>query len=155
MKDEDTWNQHIAQYVADMAAAVDTVGTDRQFQSTGLGEITVGGGVYGWKIDQSSEIRQLTEELANRTVTTREPVYKSRGVTTENNGFGYTYVEIDLSRQHLWPVSYTHLICIREMIQLGCDELYSEFTEKHRRFLGEFNQKIEILEEESRKDRCV
>lgn len=43
-------------------------------------------------------------------------------------------------------------ICIREMIQLGCDELYSEFTEKHRRFLGEFNQKIEILEEESRKD---
>ena len=102
VRDEDTWNQHIAQYVADMAAAVDTVGTDRQFQSTGLGEITVGGGVYGWKIDQSSEIRQLTEELANRTVTTREPVYKSREVTTENNGFGYTYVEIDLSRQHLW-----------------------------------------------------
>ena len=88
-------------YVYPMAA-VDTVGTDRQFSATGLGTITVGGGVYGWQIDQDSEVAQLTQELENQTVTEREPVYSSREVSTENNGFGNSYVEIDLSRQHLW-----------------------------------------------------
>ena len=54
-KDDTVWNQNITQYVANLAAAVDTVGTDRQFSATGLGTITVGGGVYGWQIDQDSE----------------------------------------------------------------------------------------------------
>lgn len=101
-KDDTVWNQNITQYVANLAAAVDTVGTDRQFSATGLGTITVGGGVYGWQIDQDSEVAQLTQELENQTVTEREPVYSSREVSTENNGFGNSYVEIDLSRQHLW-----------------------------------------------------
>ena len=101
-KDDTVWNQKIAQYVADLASAVDTVGKDRQFEATGLGTVTVGGGVYGWQIDQKKEVAQLTEELAGQVVTEREPVYSSREVSAENNGLGNSYVEIDLSRQHLW-----------------------------------------------------
>ncbi|HIV25136.1 MAG TPA: peptidoglycan binding domain-containing protein [Candidatus Scatomonas pullistercoris] len=102
VKDETVWNQHIQEYVAALADSVDTLGKDREFQTTNRGVITRNSNLYGWQIDQEAEIAQLTQELANSTVTTREPVYSSREVSSENNGIGYTYVEMDLSQQHLW-----------------------------------------------------
>ena len=101
-KDEDVWNQNIRQYVANMAAAVDTLHKDMTFHATGIDPVTVPNEVFGWQIDQEAEIAQLTSELQNSVVTVREPVYASRAVATENNGIGTTYVEIDLSRQHMW-----------------------------------------------------
>jgi vancomycin resistance protein YoaR len=101
-RDDAVWNENIARFVAELAAGVDTAGQDRSFSATGLGRITVGGGVYGWKVDQEKEIAQLTQELSACTVTEREPVYSRREVSAENDGLGYSYVEIDLSRQHLW-----------------------------------------------------
>ncbi|MCI1328661.1 MAG: L,D-transpeptidase [Lachnospiraceae bacterium] len=53
-------------------------------------------------MNQDAEIQQLTSELESGTVTTREPNYSSREVTTENGGFGSSYIEVDLSRQHMW-----------------------------------------------------
>ena len=102
VKDENVWNQHIQEYVAALADSVDTLGKDRQFQTTNRGVITRNSNLYGWKIDQEEEIAQLTQELADSAVTTREPIYSSREVSAENNGIGYTYVEMDLSQQHLW-----------------------------------------------------
>lgn len=102
VKDDDAWNEHIKQYVAELAEKVNTVGKERQFNATGIGAITVKGGKYGYKIDEDAEVAQLTSELAAGTVTTREPNYSRREVTNENNGFGSTYIEVDLSRQHMW-----------------------------------------------------
>lgn len=101
-KDETLWNQKIQEYVAAMAAAVDTLGKDREFQTTNRGVIVRNSNLYGWQIDQEEEIAQLTQELASGAVTTREPIYSSREVSAENNGIGYTYIEMDLSQQHLW-----------------------------------------------------
>ncbi len=101
-KDEDAWNAHIQSFVEEMAAEVDSVGKERSFQATDIGEVTVSGGTYGYVLNQEEEIAQLTEELNNLTVTTREPVYSRKEVSTQNNGFGFTYVEVDLSRQHVW-----------------------------------------------------
>ena len=57
---------------------------------------------YGWKIDQEQETAQLAQDIADHLTTTREPVYSSREFSSDNNGFGNTYVEIDVSRQHVW-----------------------------------------------------
>ena len=54
------------------------------------------------KENRAEEAAKIAEEIANKAVVTREPCYSSREVTTENNGFGDTYIEIDLSNQHLW-----------------------------------------------------
>ncbi len=100
-KDEDTWNQHIREYVQNLAQSVDTYDSDAKFNATGLGEINVKG-KYGFQINQDAEAAQLTDELASKTVTTRKPVFSQEAPTYENNGFGNSYVEIDLSRQHVW-----------------------------------------------------
>lgn len=102
VKDEEIWNAKIAEYVENTAVAMKTVGTDRTFNATGIGEITVGGGTFGWRMNYNEELAQLTEELNNGVITTREPVLISREYSSENNGLGNTYIEVDMTRQHLW-----------------------------------------------------
>ena len=99
---EDDLKDHISAFVKQFAAETDTAGAARTFQSTMQGEVTVEGGTYGWKIDQKAEAAQLAEEIANHSVVTREPIYATEEITTENSGIGDTYVEIDLTNQHLW-----------------------------------------------------
>lgn len=104
-KNEDTWYTKVSQYVATMAAGVDSRNKDRVFNTTGLGEIVLNtGSYYGWEIDEAAETQKLLNELAEGTVTTREPVYLSResAKKDDNNGIGQNYCEVDLSRQHLW-----------------------------------------------------
>ena len=99
---EEEMTAAIADFVERFAKEVDTVKTDRPFKATIQGDITIGGGSYGWKVNKKEEAAKIAEEIANKAVVTREPCYSSREVTTENNGFGDTYIEIDLSNQHLW-----------------------------------------------------
>ena len=104
-KDEDTWYSKVRQYVATMAVGVDSRGKDRVFKATGIGDIVLNTGTYyGGEIDEEAETARLYNELAEGTVTTREPVYLSResAKKDDNNGIGQNYCEVDLSRQHLW-----------------------------------------------------
>ena len=102
-KNDEIWNQKLNEYVANLAAAVDSYGKEQTFPATGIeGGVKVTQPDYGWKIDQAQEAAQLAQDIEGHLTTTREPVYASRGFASENNGFGTTYVEIDISRQHIW-----------------------------------------------------
>lgn len=96
---------HIKEYVLDLATRRNTMGRDRTITSTMTGEpVTVSGGSYGFRIDQSEEAEQIYENIVNHDVVTREPAYASRdaiyGMTGDD--IGNTYVEVDLGNQHLW-----------------------------------------------------
>lgn len=102
IQDDASFKQHIVDYVAQLAAAHDTVGTERQFQTTSGRTVSVYGSAYGWKIDQDAEAAQLTEEIRTGTQTTREPVYSMRANSYGYNDIGSTYIEVDLSSQHMY-----------------------------------------------------
>jgi len=102
IQDDAGFKQHIADYVAQLAAAHDTVGTARQFQTTSGRTVSVSGSAYGWKIDQASEVEQLSQEIQSGTQTTREPVYSMRANAYGSNDIGSTYIEVDLTEQHMW-----------------------------------------------------
>ena len=89
-------------FVAELAEKRDTLGTDRLFKSTSRGEVMVYGGTYGYMINQSKEREKLTKNLKAMKNVSRKPVYSSEGWGWENNGFGSTYVEVDLSLQKLF-----------------------------------------------------
>ena len=101
-KDETVWNQHIEEFVQNMKDEVEK----HTFNATGVGQIDMNFNAYScdcaWSIDKDAEVAQLTQELADGTVTEREPVWSVAPFTLENGGYGYDQVEIDISRQHLW-----------------------------------------------------
>lgn len=99
--DETAWNAHIADYVATLAAETDTYGKGIPFQTTGLGQVTVSG-EYGYLIDTAAEAAQLTQDLTGGTAVNRAPVYAKQPDDPAAYGIGNTYIEMDLSRQHLW-----------------------------------------------------
>ena len=72
--DDNSFQQHVADFVAQLAATYDTVGTEREFQATSGRTVYVSSSVYGWKIDQAAETAQLSQEIQSGTQTTREPV---------------------------------------------------------------------------------
>lgn len=57
---------------------------------------------YGWHIDQAKETEALIANIQSLQSVTREPVYASRAAQTEMPQWGKTFVEIDLSSQHVY-----------------------------------------------------
>ena len=102
IQDDASFKQHIVDYVAQLAADHDTVGTERQFQTTSGRTVSVSGSAYGWKIDQDGEVAQLTQEIQSGAQTTREPVYSMRANSYGVNDLGNTYIEVDLTEQYMW-----------------------------------------------------
>ena len=100
--DDNSFQQHVAEYVAQLAATYDTVGTEREFQTTSGRTVYVSSSVYGWKIDQAAEAAQLRQEIQSGTQTTREPVYSQTANSYGVNDLGDTYIEVDLSEQHMY-----------------------------------------------------
>ena len=100
--DDNSFQQHVADYVAQLAATYDTVGTEREFQATSGRTVYVSSSVYGWKIDQAAETAQLSQEIQSGTQTTREPGYSQTANAYGVNDLGNTYIEVDLSEQHMY-----------------------------------------------------
>lgn len=98
-----TFNQDaVRAYIQDLAGKYDTYGKTRTI-TTGSGNTAkVEGGSYGWQIDQEAEYAALTANIENAETVTREPQYARRAASHEGNDFGTSYVEIDLTNQHVW-----------------------------------------------------
>lgn len=101
-KDEKIFKKQAEEYVKELAARVDNVGKDRTFLTTSGLTADVPSGSYGWKIDQKKEVSLLLENIRTQAQISREPEYSSREKYMLNNGFGFTYVEVNLSEQHLY-----------------------------------------------------
>lgn len=92
----------VALYVQYLASQYDTSGKARDFVTHDGSTVRVEGGKYGWLIDQEAETAELTEMVRAGKRRTRVPVYAQTAVSRENSDLGESYVEVDLSNQHLW-----------------------------------------------------
>ena len=95
--------EHIREYVNMLGEKYNTVGKPRTITSTSTGQpVSVEGGTYGFRIDAQAERQQLLADIQAHAKVEREPVYARRGAVYGANDLGGTYVEIDLTAQHLW-----------------------------------------------------
>ena len=106
-------------FVSELADTYNTVGTDRAFESTARGTVIIDGGTFGYIIDESEEKEQLTKDLKGLKDVTREPIYSQEGWGWENNGFGTTYIEVDLGSQTLWYYQNGQIMMTSEFVS-GC-----------------------------------
>lgn len=57
---------------------------------------------YGWKTDREGEIAELTKLIKEGSKQEREPLYIRKGVWKGQNDIGNSYIEADLTHQHLY-----------------------------------------------------
>ncbi|WP_027634422.1 L,D-transpeptidase family protein [Clostridium hydrogeniformans] len=89
-------------YVEELSKKYNTVGIVRNFK-TALGKmLEIKGGFYGWKINISDEKKELLKNIKQGEVIEREPIYIQKAITRGKDDIGITYVEINVTRQHLW-----------------------------------------------------
>jgi hypothetical protein len=89
-------------YVQGLSRKYDTVGIVRNFRTSTGKIVEVKGGLYGWKINREVEIEALIENIKHGAVLEKEPVYAQKALPREGNEIGSTYVEINITKQHLW-----------------------------------------------------
>ena len=82
----------------------DTMGGTRQITSPWGKTAEVTGGDYGWSIDEETELEALLNSIKNGEVITKEPAYYDGGRAASHGpqDWGSTYLEVDLSAQHMW-----------------------------------------------------
>lgn len=89
-------------YVQELKYEYDTFGSSRQF-TTAYGEtITVSGGDYGWVIAPNDTTTKILDAIKSGESQTITPEYTYSAYRREKDEIGNTYVEISLSRQHMW-----------------------------------------------------
>lgn len=92
----------VSEYVSEMAKAHNTSNKAKTLKTSYGSTIQVSGGTYGWKINQTAETEALASIIASGESTTREPEYSQKAASHGANDYGDTYVEINLTGQHLF-----------------------------------------------------
>ncbi len=102
----------VRDYVSDTAEKYDTLWLERSFKTTSGPSITIPSNknAYGYRIDQTAEVKQLKQDILSANSVSREPVYESS--TSYGNPYylkrdgaddlAGTYVEVSIKKQHLW-----------------------------------------------------
>ncbi len=90
-------------WVDELAAACNTVGTQRTYTRPDGKVVTVAGGVYGWSVDRDALLNLVKESVAAGTVQTAEVPCTSVGTGYNGAGaqdWGLRYCDIDLAEQY-------------------------------------------------------
>lgn len=100
----------VMKYVRSLIKKYDTVGITRNFKTSVGKTVEVTGGLYGWKINFDEETKALLENIKSGIVIEKEPIYAQKALPRGKNEIGNTYVEINITRQHLWLYKNGRLI---------------------------------------------
>lgn len=92
----------VEDYVTDLASSYNTAFHKRELKTSYGTTIPIVGGDYGWKVDKAGEKEQILKDLEAGLAVERELVYARRAASFGEHDYGDTYVEINLTAQHLF-----------------------------------------------------
>ena len=92
----------VRSYVDKISSIYNTYGNTRDFVTSSKKTVQVSGGNYGYIVNKSKEIKDLIETVKVGQDTIKEPAYVQTAISKDSNDIGNTYVEINLTKQHVW-----------------------------------------------------
>ncbi|MCI8598118.1 MAG: L,D-transpeptidase family protein [Lachnospiraceae bacterium] len=92
----------VEEYVATLRKTYDTVFRPRKFKTSYGTEVTINKGDYGWWMNTDQEIEELYDMIERGESGERTPVYRQTAASYDEQDYGNTYVEINLTAQHLF-----------------------------------------------------
>lgn len=92
----------VKEYVDYIGKTYNSFGRTRTFKTSYGTTIKVQGGDYGWWLNRPLEVSELTELILNGEKLKREPAYFQTAQQYGDDDIGNTYVEVNLTAQHLF-----------------------------------------------------
>lgn len=92
----------VEEYIKNLSRTYDTAYRRHAFITAEGQNITIDSGFYGWRMNREEERKELIQLITEGTVEEREPIYLQRGASHGEYDYGDTYVEINLTKQHLY-----------------------------------------------------
>lgn len=104
---QDKWKavvdeEAVLDYVKSLGKKYNTAYQSKTLETSYGQTVTISGGFYGWRIDNGGEVEQILADLKEGESVTREPVYLQTANSHGENDYGDSYVEINLTAQHLF-----------------------------------------------------
>ena len=92
----------ITAYIRSLAKKYNTAYGSRKMKTSYGKSVTISGGPYGWRMNEAKEAAVVLEIIKNGEQQTREPEYLQKAASHGEYDYGNTYVEINLTAQHLF-----------------------------------------------------
>ena len=116
------------EYVSGLASAYNTVFRSHSLNTSYGKTVTITNGDYGWKVDTEGEKAQLLEDLKAGQDVSRELTYAQTAGSHGENDYGDTYVEINLTAQHLFFYKNGSLIVESDFVSGNMSKHYDTPT---------------------------
>lgn len=94
--------EKIIEYIDNIGKKYETMGQTKEFLNSYGETIKVSGGDFGWWINRKAEAEAIINDIKALNSVTREPNFLQRAGAFGENDFGNTYIEINLTTQHLY-----------------------------------------------------
>jgi hypothetical protein len=95
-------NNTVSEYVKGLSKKYNTAYRNRTLNTSYGQTVTIVGGDYGWKIDNAGETDMILKDLKAGQNVERELTYSQTANSHGDHDYGNTYVEINLTAQHLF-----------------------------------------------------
>ncbi|MCD8361531.1 MAG: L,D-transpeptidase/peptidoglycan binding protein [Lachnospiraceae bacterium] len=94
--------EKVEEFVSTLRQKYDTIFRSRTFVTSYGTEVTISSGDYGWWMNYVQEAEELAEMIENGESGERTPVYYQTAASYDTPDYGDTYVEVNLTAQHLF-----------------------------------------------------
>ncbi|MDF2486181.1 MAG: ErfK/YbiS/YcfS/YnhG family protein [Herbinix sp.] len=118
----------IKEYVDYIGKTYNSFGRLRTFTTTYGDVLKVEGGDYGWWMDRPSEVKELTELIMKGEQTLKKPIYFQTAQQYGEDDIGNTYVEVNLTAQHLFFYKEGELILESDFVSGNLSKDYGTPT---------------------------
>lgn len=92
----------VREFVDYIGRTYNTFGSTRTFKNSKGHTISVSGGDYGWLLNRDEETKDLVKLVKKGKIVDKKPSYTQTAASYGKKDWGNTYVEVNLTAQHLW-----------------------------------------------------
>lgn len=117
--------EKVKNYVKTLSNKYDTYGITRSFTTSTGRVVNIKGGNYGYKINRSKESSEIIEAIKQGEGIKKKTSYAQTAKGPLGSDIGNTYVEIDMSKQHLWLYKNKTLLAEGDIVTGNMSKNYS------------------------------
>ena len=118
----------VKDYVDELASSYNTVFRKHTLNTSYQKTVEITAGDYGWKVDKEGEKEQILKDIKSGNSIERELIYSQTAGSHGEHDYGDTYVEINLTAQHLFFYKNGSLVVESDLVSGNLSKNYDTPT---------------------------